>query len=275
MAKRPGLELGRRAFGADPAAYDAARPDYPARVFELVAARCGAGPGMRAFEIGPGTGKATRLMLGLGLRAITGIEPDARLAEWLGAALPDPRLTLLATSFEEAELPGAGFDLGYAATSFHWLDMAPALAKVRWLLRPGGAWAMWWNVYMDPDRPDPFRDAVAPMMKALRSEAPAFRSDPPEALPRGLAMALDAEARRAELAAAGFTAIEHARLRWQTVLGPAGVRALFGSFSLMRDVAPERARAFLDRIEQIARHDFGGRVERACTTVLYTARKPG
>jgi len=272
---RPELELGRRAFGGDPGGYEAARLDYPARLFELVAAECGAGPGVRAFEIGPGTGKATRPMLGLGLDAVTGVEPDARLAAWLRDAIPDPRLSLAVAPFEAAELPDGAFGLGYAATSFHWLEAGPALAKVRRLLRPGGAWAMWWNIYMDPDRPDPFRDAVTPMMQALRAEAPSFRGDPPNALPRGLARALDTDGRVAELAAAGFGRIAHRRLCWEVVLDPAGIRALYGSFSVMRDVAPELAEAFLARAEEIARRDFGGRVTRACTTVLYTARKPG
>lgn len=267
--------LGRRAFGEDPAAYDAARPDYPAGLFGLLAERCGAGPGARAFEIGPGTGKATRPMLGLGLAAVTAIEPDARLAAWLRGRLADPRLTLVEAPFETAALAEGAFDLGYAATSFHWLDMGPALAKVRRLLRPGGGWAMWWNVYMDPTRPDPFRDAVSPMMQALRAEAPSFRGDRPAALPLGLSRALATDDRRAELATAGFTGIAHERMDWQVTLDTAAVRALYASFSVMRDVAPERAAAFLDQVERIAERDFSGRVTRNCATVLYTARVPG
>jgi hypothetical protein len=45
--------------------------------------------------------------------------------------------------------------------------------------------------------------------------------------------------------------------------------------SAMRDVAPERAEGVLDQIAEIAESRFGGAVERACTTVLYTARMPG
>ena len=111
---------------------------------------------------------------------------NARLVDYLRAQIPDPRLCFEATTFEAADLPEGGFDLGYAASSFHWLDTAVSLEKVASLLRPGGAWAMWWNIHQDPDRPHPFGDAVAPLMLELRAEAPSFGDEPREALPGGL-----------------------------------------------------------------------------------------
>jgi SAM-dependent methyltransferase len=271
--ERPELKLGRTAFGGNPEAYDAARQDYPARLFKLIRNRCAIGPMTRAFEIGPGTGKATRPMLGLGLGSVIGVEPDARLAAYLRLALPDPRLRLVEATFEAADLPESGFDLGYAATSFHWLDAAPALDKVARLLRPGGYWAMWWNIYQDPKRPDPFRDAVTPLIQDLRAEAPSFKGEPRHVLPQGLARALQVDDRVAELRAAGFSGIEHETLRWKASFDTAGIRALYGSFSVMRDVAPERAEAFLDQVAGIAETQFGGQVERACVTPVYTARR--
>ena len=151
---RPELKLGRTAFGGDPAGYHAARLGYPARVFDLVCEQCAIGPETRAFEIGPGTGKATRAMLDLGLGSVVGVEPDARLAAYLEAKLGGPRLRLKVSPFEAADLPEADFDLGYAATSFHWLAAAPALAKVVRLLRPGGCWAMWWTAQSAVVRPN-------------------------------------------------------------------------------------------------------------------------
>ena len=94
-------------------------------------------------------------------------------------------------------------------------------------------------------------------------------------LPEGLARTLQVDDRVAELQAAGFSGIEQETLRWPANFDTAGMRALYGSFSVMRDVAPERAEAFLDQVAQIAEAKFGGQVERACVTVLYTAQKPG
>ena len=141
------------------------------------------------------------------------------------------------------------------------------------LLRPGGWWAMWWNIYQDPDRPDPFRDAVTPLIQQLRAEAPSFRGEPRAALPLGLTRALQADARVAELRAAGFRDIEHETIRWEACFDTAGIRALYGSFSVMRDVAPERAEAFLDRVAEIAETAFGGQIRRACVMPVYTARR--
>ena len=275
--ERPELKLGQSAYGGDPAGYHAARRDYPARLFDLLGARCAIGPATRAFEIGPGTGKATRPMLELGLGSLVGVEPDARLVDYLRARIPDPRLRFETATFEAAELPEGGFELGYAASSFHWLDTEPSLAKVARLLAPGGAWAMWWNIHQDPDRPHPFGDAVAPLMLELRAEAPSFRDEPRAALPGGLplfmARTLQVDDRVAELRAAGFRDIEYEAIRDEASFDTAALRALYGSYSIMRDVAPERAEAFLDRLAEIVETDFGGQVRRACVMPIYTARR--
>ncbi len=274
---RSELRLGRSAYGGDPEGYHAARRDYPARLFELLGARCAIGPATRAFEIGPGTGKATQPMLNLGLGSVVGVEPDARLVDYLREKIPDPRLRFETATFESADLPDGGFELGYAASSFHWLDTVPALEKVARLLRPGGCWAMWWNIHHDPDRPGPFGDAVTPLILQLRAEAPSFRDEPRDALPGGLplgmARTLRVDDRVAELRAAGFSDIEHEMIRDETCFDTAAIRALYGSFEMMRDVAPERAEAFLDRLAEIVETEFGGQVRRACVMPVYTARK--
>ena len=59
-------KFGRAAFGADPGSYHATRPGYPDWVFETLCERCRLAPGTNTFEIGPGTGTATRRLLDLG-----------------------------------------------------------------------------------------------------------------------------------------------------------------------------------------------------------------
>ena len=58
--------FGRQAFGADPSNYHAARPAYPEWVFEMLRDRCGLKSGTATFEVGAGTGIATRWLLDLG-----------------------------------------------------------------------------------------------------------------------------------------------------------------------------------------------------------------
>jgi SAM-dependent methyltransferase len=130
--------FGRRAFGADPAKYHAARPAYPEWVFQRLSEACGLRPGAAVFEIGAGTGTATRQLLSRGADPLIAIEPDPRLAAFLRQTITDQTLQISLVPFEEAELAEVGFDLGVAATSFHWLEEDAALAKIARLLRPGG-----------------------------------------------------------------------------------------------------------------------------------------
>jgi hypothetical protein len=59
MPKIP-LSEGRYLFGRDPLAYANSRPDYPEELYQRLLTRCELGPGVSAFEIGAGTGLATR-----------------------------------------------------------------------------------------------------------------------------------------------------------------------------------------------------------------------
>jgi phospholipid N-methyltransferase len=82
MQKIP-LNDGRHLFGNDPGTYAQARPDYPDALYERLITRCGLRPGISVFEIGPGTGLATRRLLSLGASPLRAIEPDPRLAIFL------------------------------------------------------------------------------------------------------------------------------------------------------------------------------------------------
>jgi SAM-dependent methyltransferase len=122
-------EFGREAFGLDPRGYHAARPAYPEWVFEVLRARCGLAPNAVTFEIGPGTGTATRRLLELGANPLVAVEPDDRLAAFLRETIPDKALTVVISTFEEAVLQEASFDIGLSATAFHWLNEDLALTK--------------------------------------------------------------------------------------------------------------------------------------------------
>jgi SAM-dependent methyltransferase len=150
--------FGREAFGGDPLGYDAARPAYPDWVFDLLCERCGLAPNAVTFEVGPGTGTATRRLLELGTNPLVAVEPDGRLATFLRDTTPNKALTVVLAPFEELELEEASFELGFSATAFYWLAEDLALRKVTTLLRPGGLWAMVWNVFGDSSRLDPFHE---------------------------------------------------------------------------------------------------------------------
>ncbi|MGH7021992.1 MAG: class I SAM-dependent methyltransferase [Caulobacteraceae bacterium] len=262
------ISAGRAAFGENPAGYHDARPPYPEALWARLVQRTALRPGKAVLEIGPGTGLATSRLLALGADPLLAIEPDARLSAHLRAALPDPGLTILNVTLEAAELPTARFDLGAAATSFHWLDQPSALTKVRAALKVGGWWAMWWTNYGAEGEPDPFQAAT----RHLFAETPRA---PSHGRRGGPSFAMDAEARLADLAEAGFVdaAVDH--WPWTITVETRRLAALYATFSPIQALAPDRRFEFLRGLAEIADRDFGGRVERKFSTVLYTARRLG
>jgi SAM-dependent methyltransferase len=270
MAHDPGRMLergfGRQAFGSEAANYHAARPPYPAATWQALQERAGLGPGIDILEIGAGTGLATSELLAHGPKRLTAIEPDARLAAFLRAAIADDRLEVLVAAFEDATLPPDSFDLVASATAFHWLDAQPALRRVRNLLRPGGAVALWWSNFGDPARPDPFHEATTHLFAGSRtSPAQETRGRPPHAL--------DTEARLGELAEAGFMADPPQFIRWMLPLDPVGVRNLYATYSNVAAFPDAQRARLLDALADIAARDFGGRVERNMVTAIYTAKR--
>lgn len=261
---------GRGLFGADAAGYDRARPDYPERVYEILAERGALRPGARVLEVGPGTGIATRRLAKLGAASIVAIEPDERFADHLRAVrCPDGfGVVVRVEGFEEARLEERHFDLAVAATSFHWIDQGPGLRKVARSLRPGGCWAMWWTVYGDPSRPDPFHRATASLIEGLLLGPSHSR----HSRAGGLPFALDVDARIRDLEAVpGFERVEHEAVRWSVELSPAEVRGLYGTFSTVTALEASEQVRILDAIERVALEEFAGRVERHFVTPIYTA----
>lgn len=255
--------FGRQAFGRDPAAYDAARPRYPEWVFDFLRERCGLAPGTVTFEIGAGTGTATRHLLELGANPLVAVEPDERLATFLRETIPDKALRVVIAPFEEVVLEEASFDLGLSATAFHWLNEDLALPTVANLLRPGGWWAMLWNVFGDSGRVDPFHEATKSFLNKPLS---------PSAGNGEVPFALDAEARLAALERTNaFDSIEHRTSRWSLDLDPDQTVALYATYSNVNIL--EDREEVLNHLRRIARDEFEGCVTRNMTTSLYVARR--
>src|SRR5215204_1404982 len=59
--------------------YDRVRPGYPDELLETALELAGLGPGSPVLEVGPGTGKLTRLLVDRGL-AVDAVEPGAEMA---------------------------------------------------------------------------------------------------------------------------------------------------------------------------------------------------
>ena len=265
MPKIP-LSEGRRLFGHDPLAYANARPDYPEELYERLCTRCQLTPGTSAFEIGAGTGLATRRLLALGASPLWAIEPNSHLAAFLEKTISNRSLHIAQIAFEDADLPEAEFSLGVAATSFHWLDQRSALAKVYRCLRPGGWWAMWWT-HFGSYEPDAFQLATEHLFLGT--------SDSPSIGAAGnVPFGLDQISRIRDLTLAGLCDPALELWHWTLTYDTARLAALYSTFSPIQALEPEARKAFLGELARIADTQFGGLIERPFITALYTARKP-
>ena len=252
-----------RAFDRIGDRYDA-RPGYPPQVFELLVERCGLGVGARVLEIGAGVGQATVPMLDLGA-AVTVVDPGAALMQRLRARTTGRRVEIIVSEFERASLPAEAFDLVTSATAFHWVEPITGVAQCARVLRPTGWLAVWWTVYGDEARPDPFHGALEPL---LREKAPQLVQ--PEA--SHAAHWRDLMARAAIIDAnAAFGPVDIEIIDWEGVHDAVELRRLFGTFGGWIILPDELRTELLDDVEQIANDQFGGTVRRPYQTVIFTS----
>ncbi|MDE1820028.1 MAG: class I SAM-dependent methyltransferase [Euryarchaeota archaeon] len=269
MATALPKRLGRRIFGTDPAVYNRVRFGYPPRVHEILQRRCGLVPGSRVFEIGPGTGIATRELLMLGANPLTVVEPDPRLARYLGGHLCRfrSRVRIVNAPFERAQLEEGGYDLGAAATSFHWLNERVALRKVARALRPEGWWASWSNLHGDLEHPGPFHRAIQPLYGRPSGQ-------PPKWAQGGASLAKQqAERLHAIRASRCFDRATAEVVRWPVTLSTSRVVALWSTFSDIRVLPVAKRRQFLLGLARISDDEFGGTVRFKIVTPIVTARR--
>jgi SAM-dependent methyltransferase len=175
---------GRALFGADPYNYHAIRPPYPEQIYAFLLTTGALRANTATLEIGAGNGLATRRLLDCGAHPVTVVEPDTRFLPLLTSLAQSyqAEIRVIAASFEEAALPRSHYDLVAAATAFHWIPPAIGLAKVAEVLKPGGYVALWWHVFGDPDRADPFHEATRTILQPLASSP----SGAPDAVPFAL-----------------------------------------------------------------------------------------
>lgn len=200
---------------------------------------------------------------------MTLVEPDRRLARYLRGSLGSRagRVTVLTESFEDVSLPSAGFDLGIAASSFHWMAERQALRKIARVLKPGGWWAAWGNRHGDPYRASPFHEALQPLYRTLSNGRAGGGFGK-------AAAAKDRTDRMAALKSVGkFDYISREDIRWTVALPTARVKALWGTFSDVLTLPPQKRNWFLNELAKVVDERFEGRVEFPMLSPIYTARK--
>src|SRR5262249_6269724 len=101
-------------------------------------------------DLGAGTGALTRLLVD---RAdeVTGVEPDDRMRAVLAEQVP--RARAVEGRGESIPVADGTADAVLASSSWHWMEVEPALRAVGRVLRSGGVLGVVWS---GPDRDGPF-----------------------------------------------------------------------------------------------------------------------
>jgi SAM-dependent methyltransferase len=137
-----------RSFESVAREYERTRPDYPREAIEWAASQFGLARGARVLDVGAGTGKLTRRLVGAGF-SVAAVEPGGAMLDELRLAVPEAE-TYEAPA-EAIPLPDASIDAAFAAQAFHWFDRERALPELRRVLRPGGGLALVWNWWDERD----------------------------------------------------------------------------------------------------------------------------
>lgn len=138
----PGDPATRSVFDAAASEYDAARPSYPAGLFEELEKNAGRLAGKIVLDWGAGTGIASRQ---LAERGATVISLDIGEQMLRRALARSPRASCVLADGSRMPVRSGSADLATFAQSWHWFDHRAAAAEVARVLRPGGYWAAWWS----------------------------------------------------------------------------------------------------------------------------------
>lgn len=145
-------------FGRSAAAYDRARPGWPAAAVRVAFDHWSLAPeAASVVDLAAGTGRLTRELLVAGA-SVTAVEPLDEMR-----ALIPAKVALEGTA-EQIPLEDASADAVFVAEAFHWFDGPRALREIARVLRPGGGLAVLWNVGRPQDG-EPWR---AEMVELLR-----------------------------------------------------------------------------------------------------------
>lgn len=151
----------RLSFGSVAEAYELSRPAYAPDAIAWIAERL---PLRRVLDLAAGTGKLTRQLVDAGADVVA-VEPDGEMRAVFARVLPG--IELRAGAAESIPVPDASVDAVTVGQAFHWFRTNVALAEMYRVLRPGGGFALLWNVWDDDD---PLMRALNDIVEALRPE---------------------------------------------------------------------------------------------------------
>lgn len=200
--------------------YERSRPSYPAAAVDWLLPPAP----RRVADVGAGTGKFTRGLMGRGFEVIA-VEPSAGMRAELARVLPD--VTLLAGSAEDIPVESGTLDAVLLAQAWHWVDPARAVPEVARVLVPGGRLGLVWNIR------DERVDWVLRLSEILAGMGGTGNdSDAPQIGPP-------------------FGPVERHDVEWAMPITPAGLLDLVASRSYIITLSPDDRAAVLAQVQEL------------------------
>jgi len=241
------------AFGNTAREYELGRPEWPEELLDRVVVELGLGPDAEVLDLGAGTGKLTRLLVPRFARVV-GVEPDDAMRAVLEEVVPGAKA--LAGSAESIPVGNGEVDAVFSGEAFHWFASPETVAELERVLRPGGAFAIFWNIFVSQE--SPLDDRV----EAVLDEA--FERGGAPGLPRVLSGEW-----REPLAQSRFGELHEDELVREVVRDREAWIANMLSVSSIAHQPPEDREALAERLRELVPP---GEVRRSYRTVAYWTR---
>jgi SAM-dependent methyltransferase len=237
--------------------YERGRPGWPPEVLDVGGLPATA----TVLEVGAGTGKLTRLLVGRFDRVIA-VEPDEAMRALLSRRAPGAEV--LAGAAEEIPRADASVDAVFVAEAFHAFDADRAVAELGRVLRPQGLLVLMWNVPSGPTRP-----SIAAAEQFLLARAPAdLAYDPVDLNPRRYASG----EWLTPFANSRFDELQEARLPNPQTIDREGVVAFFESMGWVGHLPESERLPVLEQVESLLN---ASEYHRSWETHLYWSRLAG
>ncbi len=241
------------AFGRTAREYELGRPDWPEELLDRVIAEVGLTPDAAVLDLGAGTGKLTRLLVPR-FGWVVAVEPDEAMREVLEEVVPGAESR--AGNAEAIPLDDDEVDAAFSGEAFHWFASPETLAELARVLRPRGALAIFWNIFLDGE------PALGDQAEAVLGEAFARGGSP--GLPRVLSGRW-----REPFAGSGFGELREDELVREVVTDRDGWIANMLSVSSIAHQPDEDRAALAERLRELVPP---GEMRRRYRTVAYWSR---
>ncbi len=150
--------------------YDRGRPDYPDEINQWLRGDLGLNPLKAVLDLGAGTGKFTRRLLGTGA-SVTAVEPVPEMQKIISLSAPNAEIKV--GTAEDIPLGNETMDAVVCAQSFHWFAAKATLAEIGRVLKPGGVLGLVWNVR---DEQTGWVAALTDIMAPFAGETPRYHT---------------------------------------------------------------------------------------------------